>query len=427
MRILYLCPDLGIPVLGRKGAAAHVRSLVHAFNRAGHKVAVAAPRLNKSPWTEPAKLDVKFHIPPNADTEAVFYSLKAFNEKLGMENSLPSAVRRILYNEDLFTQLGRRFEEEPPDFIYERASLYATAGVSLARKLNVPLLLELNAALALEQASYRASGLRDLATQAERWLLSQADAVLAVSTLLRDHVLSMGVSPSRIHVLPNGVDPALFHPGPPDPRVRARWGLGDGPTVGFVGGLRPWHGVRVLPLLLGRLVERHRDLRMVIAGDGPLRGELECDLRNKGLLQNAVFTLSLPQEKVAELILHFDVALAPYSRLDHAFYFSPLKLFEYMACGVPVVAAAVGQIAEVVRNDETGLLYPPDDIDALVAACDQLLTDPGRRQRLGQAAGKEIHERYTWNHNAERVVEIARSLITTPKKGKLAQGGSSRC
>ena len=223
--------------------------------------------------------------------------------------------------------------------------------------------------------------------------------------------MSLGIDPKRVHVLPNGVDPSLFRVGPPDPKCRERWGLGKGPVLGFVGALRPWHGVRVLPRLLQRLVGRYKDLRLVIVGDGPLRGELEHDLRVAGLLRSSVFTLSLPHEKIAGLMHHFDVALAPYPQLDHPFYFSPVKLFEYMACGVPVVAAAVGQIAEVVRHGETGLLYPPDDTDALVSACDRLLADQALRQRLGQAAAKQVRERYTWDHNAVRVVELARALM----------------
>ena len=94
--------------------------------------------------------------------------------------------------------------------------------------------------------------------------------------------------------------------------------------------------------------------------------------------------------EVAALIQTFDVALAPYPRPDHVFYFSPLKLFEYMACGVPVVATNLGQISEVVRDGETGLLCPPGDHEALVAACERLLEDPDLRSRLGKAAAKEI-------------------------------------
>src|SRR3989454_3198375 len=413
MKILYLCSDLGIPVLGRKGASVHLRSLVTAFVRAGHSVVLAAPLLNKSPWEGPAKLDVSLlHLPPSADTVNAVLALKAFNEMLDVASPLPGELRGILYNQEIVTPLKRRFDNDPPDFIYERASLYSTAGVALARELNVPLLVELNAPLAVEHSTYYGgTGLGELAAQAERWTLVQADAVLAVSSPLRDHVVSLGVEPGRVQVVPNGVVATLFHPAPPEPSSRARWSLGAGPILGFVGGLRRWHGVEVLPTLLERLVQRYRGLRLVIVGDGPLRGELEHTLKERGLTRSVVFTGSLPHEEVADLIRQFDVALAPYPRPEHAFYFSPLKLFEYMACGVPVVAAALGQIAEVVRDGETGLLYPPGEMDALIGACDRLLADPALRQRLAQAAAKEGHGLYTWDHNATRVVELARALI----------------
>ncbi len=419
MKIAYLCPDLGVPVLGRKGASVHLRGLAHAFVRAGHYVVLATPLLNKSPWEGPAKLDMSLlHLPPSADIVKAVLSLKAFNEMLGVANSLPGELRRILYNQELATQLKYRFEHDPPDFIYERASLYGTAGVALARVLNVPLLVELNAPLAVEQSAYRATGLGELAAQAERWTLLGADAVLAVSALLRDHVVSLGVRPDRVHVVPNGVDATLFQPRPPDPSIRARWGLPDGPVLGFVGGLRRWHGVEALPALLDKLVHRYRGLRLVIVGDGPLRGELEHTLKERGLTRSVVFTGSLPHEEVAKLIPQFDVALAPYSKPEHAFYFSPLKLFEYMACGIAVAVAGLGQIAEVVQDGETGLLYPPGELDGLTVACDRLLADPALRQRLGQAAAKEIHGLYTWDQNAARVVELARALIATRGTGQ---------
>src|SRR5262245_33480534 len=152
MRILYLCPDLGIPVLGRKGASVHVRSLVAALRRAGHAVLLAAPVLNKSPWEEPAPCAVPvLHLPPSDEAVASTLALKAFNATLGVENSLPGEVRRILCNQELTTRLAQRFRSDPPDFLYERASLYGTAGVSLASELDRPLLVEVNAPLALEQ------------------------------------------------------------------------------------------------------------------------------------------------------------------------------------------------------------------------------------------------------------------------------------
>ena len=413
MKILYLCADPGIPVLGRKGAAVHVRAMVDALRRAGHAVAVAAPVLTKSPWEEPARLDPPLlHLPPGPEIGSVMKALQEFGQALGgSAGSVRSELRRILYNGELHKQLLRRFLDDPPDLIYERASLYGMAGVRLAEALRRPLLVELNAPLTLEHAAYRAGSLGDLAAEAERWMLTRADAVLVVSGDLGEYVRGIGVEPGRICVVPNGVDPVLFQPGPAESSMRERWGLKDGPVLAFVGGLRPWHGVEVLPALLERLLCRHPDVQLAIVGDGPLRGELESEVRARRLDGAVIFTGALPQEEVASLVRHVAVGLAPYPRLEHAFYFSPLKLFEYMAAGTAVVAARLGQIAEVIRDGETGLLYPPGDLEALVGACERLLEDPGLRNRLGRAAAADVRARYTWDKNAARVVTIARPLV----------------
>jgi glycosyltransferase involved in cell wall biosynthesis len=417
MKILYLCPDLGVPVLGRKGASVHVRELIAAFIRAGHTVVLAAQVLNKSPWEEPAKVGASvLHLRPSSHVTAAAAALKEFNNRLEIENSLPGELRRILYDQEVAADLQRRFESDPPDFIYERASLYGTAGVAVARQLKVPLLLELNAPLAVEQTSYRSTGLGELAAKAERWALSRADAVLVVSAALRDHVAALGTDASRVHVFPNAVDPMLFLPGPRDPGIRARLGLGEGSVLGFVGGLRPWHGIDILPALLERLVKRHKKLQLVIVGDGQLRAELETGFANRGLINRVVFCGAISHEEVAPVIRQFDVGLAPYPQLDHAFYFSPLKLFEYMACGIAVAAADVGQVSELIRHGKTGLLYPPGDLEALSAACSRLLGNPRLRRTLARKASKLVHTHYTWDKNASRIIQLAHSLIAAKKK-----------
>jgi glycosyltransferase involved in cell wall biosynthesis len=417
MKILYLCPDLGIPVLGRKGAAVHVRELIGALARAGHSVVLAAQMLKKSPWEKPAQFETPLiQVRPSPSGTAAVLALKEFNALLNVQNSIPGELRRILYNKDFETELLRRFESDPPDFIYERASMFATGGAALARGLKAPLLVELNAPLAVEQQKYRATGFEELAEQAERWTLMHADAVIVVSSELREHAVSLGVEPARILVLPNGVNAAHFHPAAsPEPELRARLKLDGGPVLGFVGGLRPWHGTEVLPDLLVRLSSRHPNLRLVIAGDGPFRGELEKALEQRGVRSRAVITGMVPHEEVPAIIRQFDVALAPYPKPDHPFYFSPLKLFEYMACGIPVVAAALGQIAEVVIDGQTGRLYPPGNIELLTACCDQLLSDAPLRERIGQAAANLVTSQFTWDRNAARVIELASSLARARK------------
>ena len=413
MKVLYLCADLGIPVLGGTGASVHVRSLVTALRAAGHSVVLAAASLTKSPWEQPAELDATiWHVPPTTDVVAPILTLKAFNQSIGFTNSVPGELRRILYNAELGKSLKHRLESSPPDIIYERASRYGTAGASLAAALNRPLIVELNAPLSLEQARYRDGTFSEWSAAAERATLTRADAVVVVSSVLREYVIAQGVAPERVHVMPNGVNIERFRPGARDPGVRSTWNLNGGPLLGFVGGLRPWHGVEALPDLLARLVPSHPDLRLIIVGAGPGRTQLEESLRERGLGSHVVFTGPLPHEQVGLLMQQFDIALAPYPAPDHMFYFSPLKLFEYMASGVAVVVPDLGQIAEIVRDGETGLLYRAGDLEALSRQCERLIDDPALRARLGRAAAGEVRTRFTWDRTAARVTDLAAALVS---------------
>lgn len=410
MKILYLCPDYGIPVLGRKGASVHVRAMVEAFHRAGHQVLLAAPQATKGPWETPEHTSAQFmHLPGEEPLAGCVRGLDEFAESLGAHNLLTTHVRRMLYDRQLSGQLLRRFRKHPPDLIYARAALYSTAPATLARAVNRPLVVELNAPLAAEHSTYRGGGgLEELGLRAEQELLRAADAVVVVSEALRGHAVACGAAPERVQVMPNGVDPERFRPAQRSETVRRRWGLADSDLVlGFVGGLRPWHGVEALPELLGRLLPEHPDARLLVVGEGPLRETLERDLAKRGLAERAVFTGAVSHGEVPDLVRQLDIALAPYPVLEHEFYFSPLKLFEYMACGVPVVAAAIAQISEVVADGETGLLYPPGDRDALAGRCRRLLESAQLRRRIGAAAADTVHRHYTWDRNAEATLALA--------------------
>ena len=87
-----------------------------------------------------------------------------------------------------------------------------------------------------------------------------------------------------------------------------------------------------------------------------------------------------------------------------------------MACGVPVVAADIGQISEVVTHGRTGLLYSPGDFNALLARCEQLLAKPALRQSIGLAASKFVRGKFTWDKNAARVVKLAKKLKAARRK-----------
>jgi glycosyltransferase involved in cell wall biosynthesis len=286
--------------------------------------------------------------------------------------------------------------------VYERYSLWSFAGMEYARDTGVPGLLEVNAPLVEEQAAYRGLCDRAAAEQVAERVFAAAGALAAVSREVAAYLERFPAARGRVHVVPNGVDTDRF---PPDlaPSLPADPGVF---TVGFVGTLKPWHGLPMLVAAFDLLHRRHPDTRLLVVGDGTERVVLEADLVARGLAGAAVLTGAVAPEYVPGLLASMDAAVAPYPDRP-GFYFSPLKLYEYLAAGRAVVASRIGQAAEVIEHGANGLLVPPGDAAALAAALARLRGDPGLRARLGRLARMTVADRYTWDAVARRLLGVA--------------------
>lgn len=216
--------------------------------------------------------------------------------------------------------------------------------------------------------------------------------------------------PKCIHVIPNGADVAAFQSAPPRAACRARLGLGEGFVVGFVGSLKVWHGVDVLLRAFVRLAADDGASRPLIVGTGPAEQHLHQLAGDLGVQQRVVFTGAVPQAAVPALLRAMDVAVAPFRDMEQ-FYFSPIKLFEYMAAGLCVIASRLGQIDEVIEHGRNGLLCPADDPVALYAVLREAHRSPDLRGRLGAAALETVRQRYTWAHAARAVSEVIRAVV----------------
>jgi glycosyltransferase involved in cell wall biosynthesis len=389
VKICYLCADSGIPVGGRKGASAHVRGLVRALASLGNDVRVLAARAEGE-----------------ADVGAPVSSIPP----LGLVNELPPspsprlrrALGHLFANAATERALAELLAEWQPDVVYERYSPFGVAGAVVARRCGVPHVLEVNSPLAWEGKEYRGQALTDAAEWLEEVAFASTLCIVAVSRELRDILASSGVDAAKIAVVPNGVDVDFFSP---DGEV-CRDGLEGKVTVGFVGNLRPWHGVEMLADAF-REVARDPSFHLLVVGDGPLSkrvAELAEELPGRVTHLGAV-----PHTEVPKLLRAMDIAVAPYLPLDR-FYYSPLKVLEYMASGRPIVASRIGQIGELLRHGETAVLVEPGDAAALAAAIRDLGSSPQRRRALGEAAAAEARLEHQWQHRAASILKHLREL-----------------
>ncbi len=361
------------------GQWVHIRALTEALVARGHEIVMCGPDGGSS-----RTLDA--------------------SSRRGLTSLLPAPLyegAEFAYSFPAHRRLAAAASASMPDVIYERYNLFFHAGAWLKRKTGLPLILEVNAPLAAERAEHGDLFFKRWAHASETAIWRAADMVLPVTNALADYVRAAGVPDAHIDVIQNGVDDHFLTPQDPAP-VRARYGLDDKLVLGFTGFVRDWHGLDRAVQFLAQAPQK--DLHLFVVGDGPAREGLETLARDIGVADRVTFAGVVQREEMASHVAAFDIALQP----AVVSYASPLKLFEYMAQGKPVIAPDSANIREVLTAGEDGVLFTDSEFET---ALTRLVGDAGLRARLGDAAATTVKQRdYTWAGNARRVEAIAEKL-----------------
>ena len=243
---------------------------------------------------------------------------------------------------------------------------------------------------------------------ATRWLYRVATRrIVTTGERLRLQVIEeTGVNPAQVVSIPTGIDVERFSPGPAA-QARAALGLDpDGVVIGIVATLRSWKGHRHLFEAFAGLADR--GARLVVVGDGPQREALEALAGELAIADRVRFTGN--QADVAPWMRAFDVFCLP----SYANEGVPQALMQAMACGLPVITTAVGSIAEIVQDGDTGLMVPPEDPASLRAAIERLLGDGALRARLGKNAHEAALQRFGEERMVERMLEVFTTVAKAP-------------
>lgn len=381
-RVVVVCSDPGIPVFGTKGASVHLQAVLAELVRRGDDVHLLTPRPGGAAPGALARVQVH-ELPPVSGA-------RGRDRELAARRS--DAAAAVL--------LDRLHDERTVDLVLERYSLWGRTATAWAARHGVPSVLEVNAPLVREQAAHRVLHDRAGAEQVAREALGAAGAVVCVSEGVAAWARDVVADPGRVHVVPNGVDTdrvtSVARPGGVRPL-----------TVGFVGTLKPWHGTEHLVDAVALLLGREPGWRLLVVGDGPQREALQERCARWGIEDAVELVGAVRPEDVVAHLHRMDVGCAPYEDLDD-FYFSPLKVYEYLAAGLPVVASRVPGMAGLLRGGELGRLVRPGDAEDLAAALVGLAADPAARARAGESARRTAVRAHTWTAVVERVLALAR-------------------
>jgi glycosyltransferase involved in cell wall biosynthesis len=380
MKILYHHRTLGD---GAEGI--HVREMVRAFRSLGHEVKVIGPA---------------GETPPEKS--------KNFRLLDRLRRLIPSALYELLemgYAPYIYFKVAREVGRYKPDFIYDRYITFNSGVVRAARRLGVPLCLEVNAPLAYERTGEQDERLvfRRMAARLETWIPTHADHTVVVSTPLKQYLESVGVPKDKCIVMPNGVDPERFRPKEKDDELQRSVGIpASAFVIGFTGILRPWHGLDLLLEAFDHLVRKGLDVALLIVGDGPYRPTIERIASERGLSNKVFITGRVPHARVPDYVALFDAAVSPRA----TFYASPMKVIEYMALGKPVVVPGTQNFLDIVDDGANGVTFKDGDAANMAQALASLYGKREHCVELGRRARQKVETRLNWEWNAREVCKL---------------------
>ena len=414
MDILYLYQANFTTLIEPNAPQVHIGHIIKGLQQRGHQVRLAA--LNGT------QVYLADGLPEGRDGDYDFASRNGLSGNPAFQLT-ERGVRRVqsrlrlpyfaLFDSwRVYETLQRNMR--PGEVLHERYNLLAMAGVWERRKSKRPYILELNADPFIEWQAWQRSkrGIWGLyAEHSYRKCLDTADQILTVSQPIRRHLVEKWQIPSeKINVLPNGVDTSRFAPPADRAAVKSKLGLADRPVVVFVGGFFPWHASPELVECMVKVRAAYPAVCLVMVGQGPMLVHSQARAEALGLQDNIRFTGSIPHAEIPIWLSAADIAVTPYPDLGRELWFSPLKLFEYMATGLSIIASGSGQVSEIIRDGENGLLIPPGDWGAFADAIIRLLGDPSLRAHLGHNARQLAVEQHSWSDYIEGLEAIYRKV-----------------
>lgn len=389
MNILYVALRESIP--GSHGGAVHVLEVARQLARRGNRITLVVGRKE------------------GQEARETIDGFEVVRLRLPSKYLLFTAGHDV---HDLIRQIR-------PDVVMERYYNFAGAGISAAKAANVPSLLEVNAPIIDPPGTTKASLDPLVLGWMSRRALSQANTATRIVTPLSATIPS-SIPRAKIREIPWGANVDLFDRTALDEQrvnyLRSRINPDLRRVVVFLGSFRPWHGVNEFVQAAQELSSARADILFLMIGSGELLEEARRSIKAIGLEKNITLTGAVPYEDVPFYLALADVGVAPFNTSAHpplrvGFYWSPLKIHEYMAMALPVITIDVFPLNDIVRAGQEGLLYEEGDAGRLRALIECLVDDDVLARRLGDAGRRRVVEKFSWQKHAEQLELVLNECV----------------
>ena len=304
-----------------------------------------------------------------------------------------------------------------PDILHAHSPvLDALAALIVARRRKLPLVYEIRAFwedAAVGNGTGTEGSLAYRTTRAlETWAVRRADAVAVICEGLRTDLIARGIDGGKVIVSPNGVDLTLFGNAPPrDAALAAALGLDGKDVVGFIGSFYDYEGLDDLIAAMPALVAQRPNARLLLVGGGPMAEALAAQAEASPVAGAIHFVGRVPHAEVERYYGLVDILAYPRKRMRLTDLVTPLKPLEAMAQGRMVAASDVGGHRELIRDGETGTLFPPDDPAAIASALAGLFADRSGWEARRVTARAFVDRERNWSSNILRYEPIYHRLM----------------
>ena len=311
-------------------------------------------------------------------------------------------IQLLLHDRKAGKLLEKAIIEFKPDLIYERGEYIQDSGVKVAKRYNIKHVLEVNSPVVEEMSHFEGPDLlRFIGFIKERNKLKNTSQIVTVSSALKKYLIDFYKCQKDILVAPNAINPNRDNPSDISVSEIKNSISPQSKIIGFVGSILPYHGVDKLVRVFSTIVKKHRDIHLLIVGDGAVREYIE-NLAHEILPPNSfTFTGNVPHKRVMNYIKSFDIGVMAASN----WYGSPVKIFEYGWMGIPIIAPDNVPMRDVMVSYKDGILITESD-DDLEEALLYLLNHPSEGLKMGQHFQNKILNSFTWDAQTKNIIDF---------------------